>query len=158
MENYTDKILQTLVDKIQTNYGIDILKKGRILEKVHLFKIFCIYVRYKLKMDGKQLTFQQIGNFTNRNHATIVHACKTYQNLIFADREFRELASTLESSFYEVTGNPKKNSLLHKVDKFNEKKAEYWTRKIQKEETKESYFPIMNHTFSDVNIESVDYD
>ena len=54
MENYTDKILQTLVDRIQTTYGIDILKKGRILKKVHLFKIFCNYVRFKLKMDGKK--------------------------------------------------------------------------------------------------------
>jgi hypothetical protein len=153
MNKYNNKILQTLVDKIETNYGINIIAKGRTMEKVHLFKIFCNYVRYSLKIKGKKLTCEQIGNFTKRNHATIVHACKSYDNLLFSDREFRELASKLESSFNKVLKNPKKNNLMHKVNKFSEKDAEYWTKKMFEKEHSQSYFPIMNHTFSHVNIE-----
>ena len=89
-----NEIRITLIDK----YNIDVTAPGREKEKQELQKIFCKYCYYYMG-----LTLNRIGVFLNRDHATVLHSCRKYDDLYFADRDFRHLADHLIGLFHNIS-------------------------------------------------------
>ena len=56
-----------------------------------------------LKLNFYKLSLKEVGNMFNRNHATVLHAIKTVQNLYDTDRDFR--------AFY--------NSMINQIERDN---------------------------------------
>ena len=87
----------TILD--ETN--IDILEGSRKRDVVDLRRIFCYHIRYNLR-ESARLTYADIGNYLEKNHATIVHAVKQYSDLYRTDIKFREKANYFIFKFQTI--------------------------------------------------------
>tara|TARA_R100001443_G_scaffold16126_3_gene25987 strand:+ start:24357 stop:24848 length:492 start_codon:yes stop_codon:yes gene_type:complete len=74
-------------------------QEGRFRAKINLLKIFCKYARFDLK-----LSLSGIGRYLNRDHATVLYHCRTYDNLYNFDEEFRNLAKLWRMKFKGYDG------------------------------------------------------
>ena len=102
------------MDYVQTileRENVDIREKGRKRPKVDLLKIFCFHANYNL-----QLSLTRIGEYLNREHATVLHACNKYDELYFSDQDFREKADLYIEIFKGIDGldslEPNKDALF----------------------------------------------
>ena len=68
---------------------------------VDLRRIFCYHIRYNLR-ESARLTYADIGNYLEKNHATIVHAVKQYSDLYRTDIKFREKANYFIFKFQTI--------------------------------------------------------
>ena len=84
------QILDQYTHVIIEEKDIDVRVKGRIREKADLVKIFCKHAKYNL-----DLSLTRIGDYLGRDHATVLHACKTVDNLSFTDKQFRKYVEDL---------------------------------------------------------------
>ena len=128
--NASIKMYKHYSDVILEETKIDIIQRGRQRNKVELFKIFCNYSREKLKQ-----TYQNIGFYLGRNHATIVHACKTYSDIYQTDKDFREKADFFYDRFETIRGiqieHPYKKKLNRLVKEASETTRASWFNMIQ---------------------------
>ena len=76
------KMIKDYVDKCA---GYDISDKRRDAEIVKFRTLY-----FKLAKQTTHWSLQKIGNMVNRDHATVLHACKTVDNLAFTDKQFRK--------------------------------------------------------------------
>ena len=90
---------QTILDKT----GIDIQSKRRTRDHADLIKIFCKHTRYNL-----QLGSNRIARFINREHATVLHACKAYDNLYTTNKDFQKKAEFFITRFDNIDGKSRK--------------------------------------------------
>lgn len=116
-QNY---LLCDYVNTIIDETGVDIRIKSRKKEQQDLQKIFCKYARWHLGYAA-----QFIADYLNRDHATILHAAKTYDDLYKTDAEFQRLADHLIGRFDCIDSREDtmfvKKALLDLIDKISEK-------------------------------------
>ena len=131
--NATETILKQYTDTIFDSEKIDIRQKGRRRETADLVKIFCKHACYNL---GFSLT--RVGYFLSREHATVLHACKQYDNLYLKDRAFREKARFFIDRFYTIDGQidhePNKKNLSSLINTASEETRGDWLQMIMETE------------------------
>ena len=71
------------------NRSIDIKTRKR-----DVIYMRCIY--YRLCRDLTYESLESIGKQVNKDHATVLHACKTVNNLIDTDKQFRAFVNDIE--------------------------------------------------------------
>ena len=115
LKQILDQYVQTML-KVD---GIDVREKGRKRPKVDLVKIFCFHANHNL-----QLSLTRIGEYLKRDHATILHACRKYDELYFSDKDFREKADFYIEIFKGIDGldnlEPNKDALFEIIPLLSE--------------------------------------
>ncbi len=139
MKTYVDKtsatyqILDEYRKTILDESGIDIQTKGRTREQTDLIKVFCKHTRDNLKLGSGR-----IGRFLNRDHATILHACKTYDNLYLRDKDFQEKAEFYLTRFQNIDGKsrekPNMEELIKLANSASENTIGEWLKLIRSTE------------------------
>ena len=113
------QVLDQYVQTILEVDGIDVREKGRKRPKVDLVKIFCKHAKHNLK-----LSLTRIGEYLNRDHATVLHACNKYDELYFSDKDFREKAEFYITRFSSIDGldrlEPNKDALFEIIPLMSE--------------------------------------
>lgn len=113
------QVLEQYVQTMLEREGVDIRERNRKRLNVDLLKIFCFHANYNL-----QLSFTRIGEYLNRQHATVLHACKTYNELYFSDKDFREKADLYIEIFKGIDGldnlEPNKDALFEIIPLLSE--------------------------------------
>lgn len=131
--NATETILKQYSEAIFGFEKIDIRQKGRTRETADLVKIFCKHACYNL---GFSLT--RVGHFLSRDHATVLHACKQYDNLYLKDRSFREKARFFIDRFYTIDGQidhqPNKKEMTSLINTASEETIGVWLQMIRETE------------------------
>ena len=115
LKQILDQYVQTML-KVD---GIDVREKGRKRPKVDLVKIFCFHANHNL-----QLSLTKIGEYLKRDHATVLHACRKYDELYFSDKDFREKADFYIEIFKGIDGldnlEPNKDALFEIIPLLSE--------------------------------------
>ena len=115
-----DYLLSGYADTILDETGIDIRLYSRKKEQQDVQKIFCKYAKWYL---GYSSIF--IGDYIGRDHATVLHACKKYDDLYKTDEHFKQLADHLIGRFNTIDAREEtmfvKKALLDLIDKITEK-------------------------------------
>jgi len=97
---------------------IDMFQKTRRREYVDSRRIFFCVLRNKFL-----LTYQAIGDMAERDHATIIYAIKTFENIIKIDKLLNiTYQKTLEEVEF-ITSTPeltRREEILYKIEKLNE--------------------------------------
>ena len=87
-------------DIIFDEFGIKIGEPGSMRVVVDLRRIFFKFVRNKFP----QLSLAFIGSYLNKDHATVLHALRSYDNLYLSDTDFKKLADHLRLRFRTIDG------------------------------------------------------
>lgn len=114
-KEYSIELAQSIIEKSVKNYQsiltIDHIQRiitdyfNLALEELHSktrkrnvvqARQLAMYFAKKYTKNSLAVIGSQIGQ---RDHATVLHACKTVENLIITDREFKKYVSDLESKF-----------------------------------------------------------
>ena len=127
------QILDQYTHVIIEEKDIDVRVKGRIREKADLVKIFCKHAKYNLN-----LSLTRIGDYLGRDHATVLHACRKYDELYFSDEEFRDKAIFFIERFSSIDGvdrlEPNKDDLITLVNSASEATRGKWLDVIRQTE------------------------
>jgi len=112
--NQTNKIKTFIEEEMNLS---DIFKKTRRREYVDSRRIFFYILRNKFL-----LTYQEIGSISKRDHATIIHAVKTFEYIVKQDVVLNSVyQKTLEQVEF-ITSVPKitrKEEILNKIEELN---------------------------------------
>ena len=112
--NQTNKIKTFIEEEMNLS---DIFKKTRRREYVDSRRIFFYILRNKFL-----LTYQEIGSISKRDHATIIHAVKTFEYIVKQDIVLNSVyQKTLEQVEF-ITSVPKitrKEEILNKIEELN---------------------------------------
>ncbi len=98
-------------DIIFDEFGIKIGERGRQSFAVDLRRIFFKFVRNKFP----QLSLAFIGSYLNKDHATVLHALKSYDNLYLSDPDFQKLADHLRLRFRTIDSESPSDEYLIKL-------------------------------------------
>lgn len=113
-------LLSDYINTILDETGVDIRIKSRKRDQQDLQKIFCKFARWHLKLS---LSF--IGNYINRDHATVMHACNSYDALFNTNDDFRHKAEFFFERFLSIDSEPEteliKKALNDLIEKISEK-------------------------------------
>lgn len=116
-QNY---ILSDYVNTILDETGVDIRIKSRKRHQQDLQKIFCKFAHWHLRLS---LAF--IGEYINRDHASVLHACRKYDNLYSTDKDFREKADFFIGRFLVIDAKEEtqviKKALIELIERISEK-------------------------------------
>jgi hypothetical protein len=116
-QNY---ILSDYVNTILDETGVDIRIKSRKRHQQDLQKIFCKFAHWHLRLS---LSF--IGEYINRDHASVLHACRKYDNLYSTDKDFREKADFFIGRFLVIDAKEEtqviKKALIELIERISEK-------------------------------------
>ena len=85
-------------DIIFDEFGIKIGVTGRQSISVDLRRIFFKFIRNKFP----QLSLAFIGSYLKKDHATVLHALKSYDDLYLSNPDFRKLADHLRLRFRTI--------------------------------------------------------
>jgi len=85
--------LNTIKKKIEELYDLNLSKKSRKRQYVEARGFFV-----KIARDKLNVTYQQIGNVINKNHATAVHAKKVIEDLLSYDVELKRIYQEILNS------------------------------------------------------------
>tara|TARA_R100001369_G_C3228686_1_gene151688 strand:- start:5 stop:505 length:501 start_codon:yes stop_codon:yes gene_type:complete len=113
------QILDQYTHVIIEEKDIDVRVKGRIREKSDLVKIFCKHAKYNL-----DLSLTRIGDYLGRDHATVLHACRKYDELYFTDDEFRDKAVFFIERFSAIDGVDRIEPNKEELNKLNNSASE----------------------------------
>lgn len=116
-QNY---LLSDYVNTILDETGIDIRIRSRKKDQQDLQKIFCKFAHWNLKFS---LAF--IGNYINRDHASVVNSCKKFDALYATDKHFREKADFFIGRFLVIDSKEEtqviKKALVELIERISEK-------------------------------------
>ena len=116
-QNY---LLSDYVNTIIDETGVDIRIKSRKRHQQDLQKIFCKFAHWHLRLS---LSF--IGKYIDRDHASVLHACRKYDNLYATDKDFREKADFFIGRFLVIDAKEEtlviKKALTDLIDRISEK-------------------------------------
>ena len=93
LNRQTKKIASTIVNNY---FGISINRKNRQRRYVLARSIF-----YKLLRDNTKMSFQEIANTFNKNHATVLHSIKQLEGYMEYDSSLRIDYITINSMFLD---------------------------------------------------------
>ena len=131
-------------DIIFDEFGIKIGEPGRQRVKVDLRRIFFKFIKNKFP----QLSLAFIGSYLNKDHATVMHACKSYDNLYLSDPDFKKLADHLRLRFRTIDGESPSEEYLNKITNLINNSSESLR--------KEFYQLISTHSFVKKNLDKVE--
>lgn len=87
-----------------------VLKKTRIKEIKEARQIIAYFCRkYINDKYGNPLSFQEVGNFIGKDHATVMYICKTLDGWILTNRVFRDKMEKYDNLIKDYSG-------LHSLD------------------------------------------
>ena len=116
-QNY---LLSDYLNTILDETGVDIRIKSRKRHQQDLQKIFCKFAHWHLRLS---LSF--IGKYIDRDHASVLHACRKYDNLYATDKDFREKADFFIGRFLVIDAKEEtlviKKALTDLIDRISEK-------------------------------------
>lgn len=116
-QNY---LLSDYVNTILDETGVDIRIKSRRRHQQDLQKIFCKFAHWHLRLS---LSF--IGKYIDRDHASVLHACRKYDNLYATDKDFRQKADFFIGRFLVIDAKEEtlviKKALTDLIDRISEK-------------------------------------
>ncbi len=98
-------------DIIFDEFGIKIGEPGSMRVVVDLRRIFFKFVRNKFP----QLSLAFIGSYLNKDHATVLHALRSYDNLYLSDTDFKKLADHLRLRFRTIDSESPSEEYLIKL-------------------------------------------
>lgn len=98
-------------DIIFDEFGIKIGEGGRQSFAVDLRRIFFKFVRNKFP----QLSLAFIGSYLKKDHATVLHALRSYDNLYLSDTDFKKLADHLRLRFRTIDSESPSEEYLIKL-------------------------------------------
>lgn len=93
--NNNNPSINSIVSAIVKVTGIEfnrIQSPKRQREIVNARQLFCYFTRKRT-----ELSFSEIGDIINRDHATVIHSVKEIKNLLTYDREFKEIVPEIEA-------------------------------------------------------------
>ena len=93
------KDLESIIATVLRVTKCDVTNKSRVSENADAVKIYSYMARRFTKN-----TFNTIGKVINRNHATILYACKSFYNIYKTDKSFRQLADSCVSKHQDEMG------------------------------------------------------
>lgn len=123
-----DKIIKEICSRYDVQWS-SVLSKNRVRVVVDARRLYCGILR---NVFG--LTFQEIGDMLNKNHATIVHSIKVHDNFVRILKSYKKNYEEIENMFYisenyyehEVLSVERKMDILSKrLNNLIEKKNEY---------------------------------
>ena len=114
-QNY---LLSDYVNTILDETGVDIRIKSRRRHQQDLQKIFCKFAHWHLRLS---LSF--IGKYIDRDHASVLHACRKYDNLYATDKDFRQKADFFIGRFLVI--DAKEETLVIKKALTDKKEQNY---------------------------------
>mgnify|MGYP003634362993 CR=1 FL=1 len=123
-----DKIIHEICSRYDVQW-LSILSKSRVSVVVDARRLYCGILR---NVFG--LTFHQIGDILNKNHATIIHNLKIHHNFVKILKSYKNNYEEIESSlmlgdnYYEhevLSVERKMNELSQRLYELIEKKNEY---------------------------------
>ena len=85
--------LKTIKETIEELYGLSLDEKTRKRPNVEARGFFV-----KIAKDSLNVTYDQIGKFINKDHATAIHSKKTIENLLTYDSKIQLVYQTLLDS------------------------------------------------------------
>lgn len=85
--------LKTIKETIEELYGLSLDEKTRKRPNVEARGFFV-----KIAKDSLNVTYDQIGRFINKDHATAIHSKKTIENLLTYDSKIQLVYQTLLDS------------------------------------------------------------
>lgn len=85
--------LNIIKKKIEELYDLNLSKKSRKRQYIEARGFFV-----KIARDKLNVTYQQIGNVINKNHATAVHAKKVIEDLLSYDTEIKRIYQEILNS------------------------------------------------------------
>lgn len=85
--------LKTIKETIEELYGLSLDEKTRKRPNVEARGFFV-----KIAKDSLNVTYDQIGRFINKDHATAMHSKKTIENLLTYDSKIQSVYQTLLNS------------------------------------------------------------
>jgi hypothetical protein len=77
-------------------------RQREIKEARQIIAYFCR--KYIVGADGKELSFQTIGDYIGKDHATVMHACKVLDGYISNDRAFRARMEAYDKMIMDYSG------------------------------------------------------
>jgi len=93
------KVVQTLTNIIEEYLNVNLHDPSRKQENVTGRMIY-----YKILREHKY-GYQAIAGTLGKNHATVIHAIKTFNDLYPLDREMRKAYEVIKELFYETNGS-----------------------------------------------------
>ena len=93
------KPLKEIQAKVESYFGLKLNKKCRRREYIYARMIY-----YKLVRNfHPDMSYQQIANTMNKNHATVLHALKEFPNVCKFDKEFSKDYNNLKEQLRIIT-------------------------------------------------------
>ena len=105
------------INEIKTFIEQDMFKKSRKREYVDSRRIFFYILRNKFL-----LTYYAIGEISQKDHATIIYAIKTFENLIKIDKVLNSTYQKTLERVELITSVPKttrREDILNKIEELN---------------------------------------
>lgn len=90
-------IMMSYVLELANEFGVDIREKSRRREVVDLVKIFCKYIHNKYRY-----SYANIGTFLNRDHASVLYACKSHDDIYITDKNFKSKSDHVRIRFRSI--------------------------------------------------------
>lgn len=97
--NHNNPLISSVVSAIVKTTGIEFSKvqsHSRRREIVDARHLFCYFARKESKM-----SFKEIGDIINRDHASVMHASNKVKNLMEYDKEFMQKVPEITSLILE---------------------------------------------------------
>ena len=88
---------KAIVNKV---FSASVLSKERLRDNVDARKSLCMIMR------NYGASYSDIGRFLKKNHATVIHLCKSGDGLLESDRDFLQKHSLASGFFNDTHGSP----------------------------------------------------
>lgn len=91
--HFTQKALNELMERVCNKFNVtpDLLKGRSRVEQINEPRIIFCYLAHKVL----NLTSTSVASVLNRNHATVLNACKRVEGFMKFDKEYREMINEL---------------------------------------------------------------
>ena len=125
-----ERVLIGYVNTIKDQEGIDVRARGRERPHQDLLKIFCHHAHKNLG-----LASSRVAAFVNRDHASVLHACKSFEHLRLTDDDFRAKANFYIDRFHTIDGLEHRQSNYNRIMKLvkaaSESKRAEWLEMLR---------------------------
>lgn len=93
------QVKQTLLNLVEKYLDVNLLSKSRKQENVYGRMIY-----YKILREQHH-GFQAIAQSLKKNHATVIHAIKTFDDLYPIDKQLRQQYEIIKEIYFDIEGN-----------------------------------------------------
>jgi len=109
------EILNRIKNHIEIETGIDIMQDTR---RINVNDMRAVY--YYIAMMHTKYTYEQVGAFVNRTHATVIHHFKSFDDFKFKNKYVYNLGKNFKKEYLYNSGSDDFN-ILSKFNELNKK-------------------------------------